>query len=158
MNRSLVLAAVLAAIASTALGCHRSRDGDAEDDEDEDSQDLQRTHYWRVQIAITGRGSVRDPSSKIDCTARETSPPEGRCGPELFAFEELAPPLLRATGAVGWRFDRWLSTTRTGPMPDGRYYVNGLGYRDTGVLERVTAVFVPTPDGPDDASADHPGR
>ena len=28
-------------------------------------------------------------------------------------------------------------------MPDGRVYLDGFGYSDTGELETVTAVFVP---------------
>jgi hypothetical protein len=27
-------------------------------------------------------------------------------------------------------------------MPDGRFYLNGFGYEDTGELDTVTAVFV----------------
>ena len=33
---------------------------------------------------------------------------------------------------------------RSGRMPDGRLYMNGFGYEDTGQLETVTAVFVAT--------------
>lgn len=37
-------------------------------------------------------------------------------------------------------------TAAPGPMPDGRVYLDGFGYRDTGQLETVTAVFVPDSD------------
>ena len=76
----------------------------------------------------------------------------GACGPKLVVFKELAPPLLRASASPVWSFDHWESSIRasdgttaprTGPMPDGELYLNGLGYVDTGALETVTTVFIP---------------
>jgi hypothetical protein len=143
-----------------------SRRGEAErederEDEDED-KDLHRLNFWRVRIAIVGRGSVEGRVAGIACRSdgtRET----GECGPKLLRFEELDPPLLRATGASGWRFSRWEASIRApdgtlrrrvGAMPDGRYYIDGFGYDDTHELETVTAVFVTAVDGQDDASDD----
>jgi hypothetical protein len=123
-----------------AIGCHRETDEDEELDET-------RLNYWRVQIAIVGEGRVDSAVAGFACT-----PAGGACGPRLVAFVERAPALLRATGAAGWRFARWESRTReadgrvvnrAGRMPDGRFYLNGFGYADTGALETVTAVFVP---------------
>ena len=51
---------------------------------------------------------------------------------------------MRATGAPGWRFDHREAeiraatgalSRRTGPMPDGRLYLDGFGYTDTGAVE-----------------------
>ena len=70
---------------------------------------------------------------------------------------------MRATGAPGWKLDHWESrtrqrdggmTSRVGPMPDGRVYLNGFGYSDTGGLETVTAVFTEARDGIDDLTED----
>ncbi len=126
-----------------ATGCH---DCGREDEEDEEFDET-RLNYWRVQIAIVGQGRVDSAVAGFACT-----PDGGDCGPRLVAFVERVPALLHATGAPGWRFERWESRTRQadgrvanrpGRMPDGRFYLNGFGYADTGALETVTAVFVP---------------
>ena len=89
--------------------------------------------------------------SSVTC-ASDGAHQTGACGPTLLRFDELHPPLLRATGAAGWRFDHWAplireSTgaihARQGRIPDGPLYLDGFGYRDTGALELLTAVFVP---------------
>jgi hypothetical protein len=86
----------------------------------------------------------------FDCTSDGTTQ-RGVCGPKLVRFKELAPPTMEARPAPGWRFDHWDALIRepdgsthgrAGPMPDGRVYLNGFGYSDTGQLETVTAVFV----------------
>lgn len=144
----------LAAGALAATGCRH---------EDKDDN---RPNYWRAEIAIVGHGEVASVVGGFACTS-DGMRTVGDCGPRLLAFHERNPPLLRATGSPGWRFDHWQSTTRhadgrvatrAGPMPDGRLYLNGFGYRDTGALETVTAVFVAVADGLDDATADRATR
>jgi hypothetical protein len=130
------------------------------DEEEEEEQEAARDNYWRAQIAIVGQGTVRTSTKAFDCTS-DGSHQTGQCGPMLLKFKELAPPLLQAVGAPGWRFDHWESVIRArdgavgprqGRMPDGRLYLNGFGYVDTGALETVTPVFVVAPDGGDDGS------
>jgi len=120
--------------------------------EEEEERDQQRDHFWRAQIAIVGRGSVRTTAvAAFDCTS-DGAATTGACGPVLVRFRERAMPMMAAQAAPGWRFDHWESLVRepdgathgrAGPMPDGIYYLNGFGYADTGQLETVTAVFVP---------------
>jgi hypothetical protein len=116
-----------------------SHEDDPEEQEDEDDQ---RDIYWRAKIEIVGGGTVATANGKFDCTSDGTSQ-RGTCGPTLVRFKELAPPLLQARDAQGWRFDHWESTLRD-RMPQGRMYMNAFGYADTGQLETVTAVFVAT--------------
>jgi hypothetical protein len=139
----VVLAAALVA------SCHGCRSCESEEDEQEEL-DQQRDHFWRARIAIVGAGDVRTAHGRFDC-ASDGAVVRGTCGPELLRYKELVPPMMRATPAAGWRFDRWESVTvtldgsthgRAGPMPDGPLYVNGFGYADTGEVETVTAVFV----------------
>jgi hypothetical protein len=141
---------------------HDEDDG-AEEQEEQEERNANRDNYWRVQIAITGQGTVKTTVDTFDCTSDGVTR-SGRCGPTLLRFKELQPPLLRATGAPTWRFDHWESSTRrpdgsvrkrAGPMPDSRLYLNGFGYSDTGELETVTAVFVRALAGSDDSSDDH---
>ncbi len=142
--RSLLLVAALAA------GCkHRASIADREVDEGDEASET-RDNVWRAQIAITGRGRVRTVAETFDCSSDGTRT-SGACGPTLVRFDELAPPLLHATGAPGWHFDHWASQIRArdgsvhpraGAMPDGALYLDGFGYADTGELETVTAVFV----------------
>jgi hypothetical protein len=131
-------------------GCH----GESEEEEEEE-REQDRDNYWRAQVTIVGNGTVKTSLPAIDCSSDGTTQ-RGRCGPVLFKFKELAPPLLQASAGPGWRFDRWESLTREpdgathprpGRMPDGRFYLNGVGYADTGALETVTAVFVPAAPG-----------
>lgn len=168
--RRLFLVACLAL--DSCNSCKHSepaRGASAEEHEEDDEQEEQeernanRDNYWRVQIAITGQGTVKTTVDAFDCTS-DGGRPSGRCGPTLLRFKELQPPLLRATGAPTWRFDHWESSTRrpdgsvrkrTGPMPDSRLYLNGFGYTDTGELETVTAVFVRARAGSDDSSDYH---
>jgi hypothetical protein len=148
--RPRVLAAVLAAVAlAAAVAAYRWWREDESEEEEEREQTLD--HYWRPQIVITGAGRVRSVVPGFDCTSDGTST-HGACGPALVRFKELAPPSLEAVPAPGWRLDRWESSTReadgsvhgrTGPRPDGRLYINGFGYADTGAVETVTAVFAP---------------
>jgi hypothetical protein len=133
----------------------------AHEDEDEDD-DHPPLNLWRVEVRIVGHGALATPHGELACQATGGAA-TGRCGPELLRFAELDPPLLRATGARGWRFDRWTAelhrrdgttTPRPAPLPDGRLYLNGLGYVDDGTRETVTAIFVPAGAAPDDLAAD----
>ena len=139
-----MIAAVVAPLGACKT-CHS-------DDESEEAEerDQQRDNWWRVQVAVTGRGTVTSKDGLIHCSFDEKAGPRA-CGPVLFRFKELKPPLLDGQPAEGWRLDHWESSVRErdgavaprkGPMPDGRYYINGFGYEDTGQLETVTAVFV----------------
>jgi hypothetical protein len=126
-------------------------EGEGEDDEEkEEEAERHRLNYWRVEVAIVGRGIVQSSVGHVACVSNGDRR-SGDCGPELFAFEELEPPLLHARAALGWRLARWESSiraldgtvrSRPPPMPDGDYYINGFGYTDTHELETVTAVFV----------------
>ena len=133
-----------------------------DDDEDQEERETSRDNFWRVQIAIVGQGRVATTAPGFDCVSDGTTQ-GGDCGPRLVRFDERHPPLLRATGAPGWRFDHWESQTRAasgaitrrqGRMPDGRLYLNGFGYSDTGALETVFALFEPVILGPDDLEDD----
>lgn len=134
MRRAVVASAATLAILAIGITARAARDDDDDDDDDEDAP---RTEYWRAHIEIRGLGRVATPTPAFDC-----SPSGGECGPKLVTFTERQPPLLRATGAPGWRFDHWESSLRKGAMPDGEFYLNGFGYEDTGETETVTAVFV----------------
>jgi hypothetical protein len=139
--RALLVLTIVAA----PVACERC--GEREEEEEEEAE---RDNLWRVQVTITGQGSVATQLGELSCAsdgARQT----GRCGPLLLRFKERVPPLLRATAAPGFRFDHWESLLRArdgsakareGRMPDGPLYLNGMGYKDTGVLETVTPVFV----------------
>ena len=120
----------------------------------EEERDIQRDNYWRAQITITGRGRVKRPRTAFDCFS-EGAEAHGSCGPKLVTFKELAPPTMVAQAPRGWRFDHWEASIREpdgsvhgrpGQMPDGKVYIDGFGYSDTGQLETVTAVFVPDAD------------
>ena len=120
------------------------------EEEEQEERDQARDNYWRAQISIVGKGSVRTDSSIFDCVGDGVTQ-TGKCGPNLLKFPELSPPLMKASPAPGWRLDHWESLTREpdgamkpreGRMPDGRFYLNGFGYTDTGELETVKAVFV----------------
>lgn len=137
--------AVFAALACTA--CKNCREDESEEQEE---RDLARDHFWRAQITIVGRGEVKTYVDAFDC-ASDGTVQRGTCGPKLVVFKELAPPTMQAIPAPGWRFDHWdalirepdgATRGRSGPMPDGKVYLDGFGYRDTGQLETVTAVFV----------------
>lgn len=136
---------------------------DRQDDESTgEDEALARPNFWRVEVRIQGLGSVTGVTAHVDCRD-DGHGRQGSCGPVLLRFDELHPPLLRASGAPGWRFDHWTSVirepdgttrARTGRMPDGRLYVDGFGYEDTGELESLTAWFVTAPSGHDDLSSD----
>ena len=122
--------------------------------EEQEESDMQRDNFWRARIAISGRGQVKTFVDAFDCTS-DDSGQHGDCGPKLVRFKELAPPTMEARPGPGWRFDHWDSSIREqdgsthgrpGRMPDGRVYINGFGFADTGQLETVTAVFVPVGD------------
>ena len=143
---------VLLPLLGAAPGCKGCRDDEAEEAEE---RNLRRDHFWRAQISLSGKGTVRTFVPAFDCTSDGTSQ-SGDCGPKLLRFKELAPPTMEAVAAEGWRFDRWEAEIRSpdggvrprnGPMPDGRVYLDGFGYTDTGELETVRAVFVPAPGG-----------
>ena len=150
-----------------APGCKHCRSAEEhEEHEDEEEQLEERenslANFWRVRIAIVGAGRVATVIEGLDCASDGTNQ-RGDCGPRLFKFDERKPPLLRATGVHGWRFDHWESQTRArdgalsrraGPMPDGRVYLNGFGYEDTGAVETVYALFEPVLAGPDDLEED----
>jgi hypothetical protein len=121
-----------------------------EEAEEKEEREMQRDHFWRVQIVVEGQGTVKTFIPAFDCTSDGTTQ-IGECGPKLVRFKELAPPTMEARPSSGWKLDRWESQIRApdgsvhprkGPMPDGRVYLNGFGYEDTGELETVRAVFV----------------
>ncbi len=164
MSHEVLRIAVLAVALAGCRSCHDGRhdertaaqsrgeheDDDRDTDEGEDREDA-RDNFWRVRIIIVGRGRVATAIDAFDCRS-DGAVQSGECGPKLVTFHELRPPLLIATGAPGWAFDHWESIVirpdgkpreRTMPMPDGPRYIDGFGYRDTGELETVTAVFVP---------------
>lgn len=134
-----------------AAGAFFALAGDREDD-DEDEDDA-RVNYWRPRVVVVGNGSVTSPFAPLACTAAG-----GACGPILIAFDERHPPLLAAIAARGWRFDHWHSSLRDATQLDGPYYMNGLGYEDTGETEIVTAVFVPTFPRPIDDNSSRNGH
>jgi hypothetical protein len=134
LRRSIGAAVVAVTVVAVAVVVAR-RAGD-DDDDDEDAEDAQ-LNYWRPRVEVVGEGIVTSAVVPIACTPRG-----GLCGPLAIAFDERQPPLLRAVPARGWRLAHWQSSLRTGPMPDSRFYVNGLGYEDTHQVETVTAVFV----------------
>lgn len=146
----LVVGAIALAGGAT-IGIVHLRDEELEEDEE---RERARDHLWRVAIAIEGAGRVKSVVPAFDC-ASDGGGVQGECGPKLVRFAELAPPLLEAIAAPGSRFVRWESrirepdgavAPRRGPMPDGRFYLNGFGFDDTGELETVTAVFTPDAD------------
>ena len=169
MRSCWALAACSAQLLAFAGACHHHTAGDdvdhGNDEGSDEDEDLARTNYWRAQIRISGYGSVTSPVGQLACRADATGP-HGTCGPVLFRFAELDPPLLHATGAPGWRFDHWsvsirepdgTTRPRPGPVPKGRLYMDGFGYRDTGELELVTATFFTAGPGGDDLAADRAG-
>ena len=146
--RRVFFVLVLAALPSAASGC-KSCHMDSEEEEQEEINEA-RDHFWRAQIRIVGHGTVKTRIPAFDCTS-DGKKTTGRCGPKLMTFKELKPPLMEAEPAAGWKLDHWESMIRAadgstaprkGRMPDGRVYLNGFGYEDTGALETVTAVFV----------------
>jgi hypothetical protein len=150
----LVCLVGLVCLGTAASTCKGRRGCDSEEEEEEERGQL-RDNLWRARVSIVGRGAVKTREPAFDCTSDGVTQ-EGRCGPELLRFKELSPPLLEALPAPGWRLDRWesllrepdgASNPRRGRMPDGRFYLNGFGYEDTGELETVTAVFVPDAGG-----------
>jgi hypothetical protein len=147
---ALLLAVVILTGCRGCKGCERD-----DEREEQEERDLQRDHFWRAQIVISGHGQVKTVVAAFDCSSDGTGQ-RGECGPRLVRFKELAPPLMEARPSAGWRFVRWdvvIHTAdggtrpRVGPMPDGRMYLDGFGYADTGELETVTAVFAPEGDG-----------
>ncbi len=152
MRRTLPALLPLVACAALASGCRSCASCDPGDEaEEEEERSAAREHFWRAQIAIVGSGRVRTFVDAFDCSA-DGGATRGACGPRLLRFKELAPPTMEASPAPGWTFARWESSIRDadgavaprpGKMPDGRVYLNGFGYADTGQLETVTAVFVP---------------
>jgi hypothetical protein len=140
---SLLLVSSLAWVA----GCKSCREDDATEEAEEHEALLDE--FWRVQVRVEGHGLVSGADGKIRCGSEEHA--ELRtCGPVLLVFKERTPPLLDGVPDAGWRLDHWESSIRErdgavgprkGPMPDGRYYLNGFGYHDSGQLETVTAVF-----------------
>ena len=126
-----------------------------------EEHDAQRDNFWRARVVIVGRGRVKTFVAAFDC-ASEGAGEHGDCGPKLVRFKELAPPTMEAQPATGWRFDHWDAQIRdadgkvhgrAGKMPDGRVYIDGFGFEDTGQLETVTAVFVEAIDASPVASA-----
>jgi hypothetical protein len=148
VDRAISVLLVACAMASCARA--RSCDGSGDESEEREEQDLLRDHYGRASIEIVGAGRVHTSIDAFDC-ASDGSTAAGRCGPTLVRFKELAPATMEAIAAPSWRFDHWESSTSApdasvrlppGPMPDGRLYLNGFGYADTGEVETVRAVFV----------------
>lgn len=155
MTRGLetaLLSVLVVGAAGAATGCKACRE---EELEEEEERDQQRDNFWRAQISIQGKGSAKTPVLAFDCASDGTTQ-TGDCGPKLVKFKELAPPTIEAKPAPGWRLDHWESEIREpdgsvgprkGRMPDGRLYLNGFGYSDTGELETVRPVFVPIDGG-----------
>ena len=153
------VAVALAFVAITCAACHGRAHHERDDDDPQsdegggEDEDLTRTNFWRVEVRINGHGTVSGAIARLDC-ADDRAQQHGTCGPTLLRFDELHPPLLRATAAPGWRFDHWEPTVRErdgsmrgrrGRIPDGPLYLDGFGYSDTGELEILTAVFVAAP-------------
>ncbi len=152
---SAARALLVVAMLSLPASCKSCKSCEENESEEEEERERERDHYWRAQIRIVGKGSVKTFIDAFDCTS-DGATQTGECGPKLVTFKELRPATMEATPAPGWRLDHWESilrapdgatAPRSGPMPDGRVYLNGFGYADTGELETVTAVFVATPDG-----------
>lgn len=148
-------ALLVVAMVLLPAACKSCKSCDENESEEEEERERERDHYWRAQIRIVGKGTVKTFIDAFDCTS-DGATQSGECGPKLVKFKELRPATMEATPAPGWRLERWESlirgpdgatSPRSGPMPDGRVYLNGFGYADTGELETVTAVFVATPDG-----------
>ncbi len=144
--------AFVVAVGAAATGFKACREDEA-DEEEEREQELD--HVWRAQIAIVGNGRVKTFIAAFDCVS-EGGTQTGECGPKRVTFKERRPATMEATAAKGWKLDHWESQirepdgsvrARAGLIPDGRVYLNGFGYADTGELETVRAVFVPMPDG-----------
>ena len=156
----VIVRAVLVGLLGLAItSCKSCKDDDEEEEREEREKALD--HYWRAQIRIVGHGSVKTFIDAFDCTS-DGRAQTGVCGPKLVKFKELSPATMQAIDAPGYRFDHWESETRApdgatyarkGRMPDGRVYLNGFGYADTGELETVTAVFVAASDAGSDAGA-----
>ena len=152
--RRALLVAFVAFAAPCAGGCRGCASCEREEDDEKEraeERDRARDHFWRAQIEIVGRGTVKTFVPAFDC-ASDGGATSGTCGPLLVTFKELAPATMEALPAPGWVFDHWESRIRErdgsvgprrGKMPDGHVYLNGFGYEDTGQLETVTAVFVP---------------
>ena len=151
-SRAMVLAFVLAGCRSSA----EPREHDRRVDEGADVEEAtdNRDNFWRARIVIVGHGDATTIDQRFACHGTAAGV-LGACGPVLLRFHERQPPLVRATAALGWRFDHWSSTLtepdgsthpRAGRLPDGPLYLNGFGYTDTGELDTVTAVFVPDTD------------
>lgn len=137
-----------------ATGCRGCKSCEDDELEEQEERDMQRDNFWRAQVTITGQGRVKTFIDAIDCAADDGGQ-HGRCGPQLFVFKEMAPPTMEAQPAPGWRFDHWDARVRdpdggvhgrAGRMPDGKIYIDGFGWTDTGQLETVIAVFVPEGD------------
>ena len=152
IGSAIVCAVVAAAVGPLVTGCKACHDDEAEEEEEREQQ---RDHFWRAQIAIAGAGRVKTFIVAFDC-ASDGGTQTGECGPKLVTFKERKPATMEATPATGWKLDHWESQIRepdgsvrprAGLMPDGRVYLDGFGYADTGELETVRAVFVPLLDG-----------
>ena len=154
LRRYRFLLAGLGLVTASCKSCEKPHADDPDVDEggDPEEQDDSRDNFWRARITIVGSGSVRTETGIVDCTSDGTSV-RGACGPQLLRFKERQPPLLHASASRGWRFERWEAVMlepngstrpRAGQMPDGPLYLDGFGYADTGELETVTAVFVPS--------------
>jgi hypothetical protein len=129
----------------------KGEEGEHGTEEEREHQD----HLWRVGLVLIGEGTVQTniegiPEMWMDCT-RDAKGQSGECGPKLLRWKEVQPPLLDAHGAKGWKFVRWESRTRrwSGGIaptakviaPGNRLYLNGMGNRDTGACEILTAHF-----------------
>ena len=143
-------ALVVACLSLAAANCKKCESCVEDEKEEEEEKNAMRDHFWRVQISLVGKGRVKTFGPAFDCVS-DGATQTGECGPKLVRFKEMHPPTMEATGAAGWTFEHWESqirepdggmATRTGPMPDGKVYLNGFGYTDTGELELVKAVFV----------------
>jgi hypothetical protein len=148
-TRTRALLVALLCLTTSAASCKSCQSCD--DEEEHEEREREREHYWRVAIRITGKGRVKTFIPAFDCRS-DGERATGECGPKLVTFKELHPATLEAVADDGWTLGRWSSEirekdgsvhARQGPMPDGRVYLNGFGYTDTGALETVTAVFVP---------------
>jgi len=160
-----LLAGSLLALVFLSAGCAKLRKAINEKDESEEKEKEERElseeerenqeHLWRVQLTLVGEGVVRTniegiPAIAVDCK-RDAEGQSGECGPKLLRWKEARPPLLTAHGAPGWKFIQWKTSTRKADgsivptnkvlEPGLRLYLNGMGTKDAGDCELLTAVF-----------------
>lgn len=189
MSRSF---AVISLLLLTLSGCKKApptpqgvdenvkpggRDDDereGKDEEENEDEDDVLPRFWKVEVAIEGKGMVHSTRFDIHCWKPEADQPQqGKCGPQSWVTglsgHAKPPSILAARPAPGWKLVAWRARVRE---PDGRVwarklkaggrplYWNRFGSdKDTGQVELVTAVFTQAePAGKVDASVDAPNE